>query len=109
MIIPKHNILNKLSIFQGLEEFKDDRYPNSIFYHKNDNIYFELDVEKHILYCSFTLVWNVFSEQSKYNYYETQRVMKDEVERYTNWGLVTPLSVTLHWGRGWKDIPIGGR
>jgi hypothetical protein len=90
MIIPKHNILNKLSLFQGLKEYKDERYPNSIFYHKNDVVYFEFDVEKHILYCSYTLVWNVFSEQSKYNYNETQRIIKDVVERYTNCGSITP-------------------
>jgi hypothetical protein len=90
MIIPRHNILNKLSLFQGLEEYKDERYPNSIYYLKYGEIYFELDVEKHILYCSYTLVWNVFSEQSKYNYGETQRVIKGMVERHTNWGSITP-------------------
>ena len=90
MIIPKQNILYKLSLFQGLEEYKDDRFPNSIFYLKNNNIYFELDVEKHILYCSYNLVWRVFSEQSKYNYGETQRVIKDVVERYTYCGSITP-------------------
>ena len=93
MIIPKHNILNKLYIFQGLEEYKDDRFPNSIFYHKNGKIYFELDVDNHILYCSYTLAWNVFSEQNKLDYYETQRVIKDMVERHTNWGSIT----TIHF------------
>ena len=96
MIIPKQNILYKLSLFQGLEEYKDDRYPNSIFYLKNNNIYFELDVENHILYCSYNLAWNVFSEQSKYNYDETLRVIKYVVEKYTNWGLITPCYRTVY-------------
>ena len=129
MIIPKHNILNKLSLFQGLVEYKDDSLPNSIFYHKNDVIYFEL--EKQILYCNYTLVWYVFSEQNKYNYDETQRVIKDVVERYTNWGSITPRSYLAtypksverytNWGSitplrdiqptrlRWKDILIGGQ
>ncbi len=107
MIIPKQNILYKLSIFQGLEEYKDDRYPNSIYYLKNGKIYFELDVDKHILYCNYTLVWRVFSEQNKLDYDETQRVIKDVVERYTNWGSITP-SRTLYLGLPrWKDILIG--
>ena len=106
MIIPKHNILNKLSIFQGLEEYKDNRYPNSIYYHKNGVIYFELDVENHILYCSYTLAWNVFSEKNKLDYYETQRVIKDKVERYTNWGSVTPRCCVPNGRSRWKDILI---
>ena len=109
MIIPKQNILNKLYIFQGLEEYNDNRYPNSIFYLKNGKIYFELDVENHILYCSYTLVWDVFSEQSKYNHVETQRVIKDMVERHTNWGSITPNSLLLIRVIRWKDILIGGQ
>ena len=93
MIIPKQNILYKLSLFQGLEEYKDDKFPNSIFYLKYGEIYFELDVDNNILYCSYTLVWNVFSEQNKYNYGETQRVIKNMVERHTNWGSITPKSI----------------
>ena len=106
MIIPKHNILNKLSIFQGLEEYKDERFPNSIFYLKNNNIYFEIYIETHLLYCSYNLVWNVFSEQSKYNYNETQRVIKDVVERYTNWGSVTPKLTYSVIVIRWEDIRI---
>ena len=109
MIIPKHNILNKLSLFQGLEEYKDERYPNSIFYLKNDVVYFELDVENHILWCDYTLVWYVFSEQRKFNYDETQRVIKDVVEKYTNWGSVTPGHYKRICIARWKDILIGGR
>jgi hypothetical protein len=109
MIIPKQNILYKLSLFQGLEEYNDNRYPNSIFYLKNNNIYFELDVDKHILYCSYNLVWRVFSEQSKYNYGETQRVIKDVVEKYTNWGTITPTNCGFSDCFRWKDIRIGGQ
>ena len=104
MIIPKQNILYKLSLFQGLEEYKDERFPDSIYYHKNGVIYFELDVEK--LWCNYTLVWNVFSEQRKYNYDETQRVIKDVVERYTNWGSVTPVFLHCNLTNRWKDILI---
>ena len=106
MIIPKQNILYKISIFQGLKEYNDNRYPNSIFYHKNGKIYFELDVDKHKLYCSYNLVWNVFSEQSNYNHDETQRIIKDMVERHTNWGAITPLNNFKFDDFWWKDIRI---
>ena len=104
MIIPKHNILNKLSIFQGLKEYKDDRYPNSIFYLKNGKIYFEL--EKDGLWCDYNLVWYVFSNQNDLNYNETQRVIKNVVERYTNWGSITPVFGGMKTERRWKDILI---
>ena len=91
MIIPKHDILYKISLFQGLEEYKDDRYPNSIFYFKYGKIYFELDVEKRILFCDFDLVWKVLSNKSKLDYDETQRIIMNMVERYTNLGSVTPI------------------
>jgi hypothetical protein len=103
MIIPRHDILYKLSIFQGLKEYKDDRFPDSIYYHKNGVIYFEL--EKDRLWCNYNLVWYVFSEQNKFDYYETQRVIKDVTEKYTNWGSVTPhfeYTIECLW---WKNKP----
>ena len=94
-IIPQHNILLKLNIFKNLIEYKDARYPDSIFYHKNDKIYFELDMKNNILWCDIDLVWNIFSNQNTLKYNETQRVIKDMVETYTNWVPVTPMNFPL--------------
>ena len=109
MIIPQHNILIKNNIFNNLIEYKDERYPNSIFYYKNDEIYFELDKKNNILWCDYNLVWCIFPNQKTLEYGETQRVIKDMVDRYTNWGSVTPYSVSNCGRCWWIDIPIGGQ
>ena len=104
MIIPKQNILYKISIFQGLKEYKDDRYPNSIFYLKNDVVYFEM--KKNTLWCNQDLVWSIFSNQLKLDYFKTQRIIKDAVGRCTNWGEVTPHRGADFHNSKWKDIKL---
>ena len=130
-IIPQHNILLKLNIFYDLIEYKDEQHPDSIFYYKNDKIYFELDKKNNTLWCNYVLVWNIFSNQKTLEYSETQRVIKDMVVKYTNWGSVTPISLlTISWNKvvkytnwgsvtpthtfnirynRWLNIPIGGQ
>ena len=106
-IIPQHNILITQNIFKDLIEYKDERFPNSIFYHKNGKIYFELDMKNNILWCDIDLVWFIFSNQNTLEYSETQRVIKDMVGIYTNWGSVTPLNYGCEGFLGWGNIPIG--
>ena len=90
LIIPKHNILNKISLFYNLNEYHDKRYPNSIFYHKNGKIYFELNTKNKNLWCDYELVWRVFSEEYTLEYTETQNIIKNWVEQHTNCESVTP-------------------
>ena len=97
MIIPKQNILIKKSLFHNLQEYKDNNYPDSIFYHKNGNIYFELDLKNNYLWCDYDMVWNVFSNNNELDYSETQCVIKNMVEQYTNWGSVTPCTTPPWW------------
>jgi len=46
------------SLLNGLEIEINDDYPNSVFYKKNGNIFFELyqDSEKKYFYCNYNLV-----------------------------------------------------
>ena len=96
-IIPVDNILIKNNIFNNLIEYKDEQDTYSIFYHKNDKIYFELDKKNNILWCNYKLVWCIFSNQNTLEYIETQSVIKDMVDRYTNWGSVTPTTFKQRW------------
>ena len=89
-IIPKHNILNKISLFYNLNEYHNPEYPDSIFYHKNGKIYFELNTKNKNLWCDYELVWRVFSEEYTLEYTETQNIIKNWVEQHTNCELVTP-------------------
>jgi len=94
-IIPTHNILVKNNIFNNLIEYKDTRYPDVIFYHKNNKIYFELNTKSNNLWCDYDKVWRIFSNEKTLEYSETQRVIKNEVGIHTNWGAVTPCLVSL--------------
>jgi len=89
-ITPTHNILVKQNIFNNLIEYKDTRYPDSIFYHKNNKLYFELEINYDRLWCDSELVWRFFSNENTLEYSETQRVIENMAGMYTNWGSVTP-------------------
>jgi len=89
---------NKLSPEQRFEEIinglviKIDKgkYPNSIFFFKNDKCLFEL--ENSTLWCSFSNVWSIFSEENNMNYDATQEFIKIQMEKHFKMKDVTPIS-----------------
>jgi quinol monooxygenase YgiN len=85
------------SLLNGLEIEINDDYPNSVFYKKNGNIFFELyqDSEKTHFYCDYNLIWSVFNNKYNLNHDETQAFIKDMVEQHLKLGVVTPKVLTL--------------
>jgi hypothetical protein len=87
------------SLLNGLEiEIRDDR-PDSVFYKKNNKVFFRLsqdliNKERTYFFCDFYLVWSVFHNKYNLNYYETQSFIKRMVEQHLKLGVVTPRSVT---------------
>jgi len=86
------------SLLNGLEIEINDKYPNEVFYKKNNKVFFRLsqdliNKEKTYFFCDFYLVWSVFHNKYNLNYYETQAFIKRMVEQHLKLGVVTPRSV----------------
>jgi predicted AAA+ superfamily ATPase len=81
------------SLLNGLETAINDNEPDSVYYIKNGLVFFKLyQGSKKILYCDHYVVWSIFEEKYKLNYYEIQEFIKDMVEQHLKLGKVTPLS-----------------
>ena len=81
-----------LETIDGIEPFKSDKYPQSIFLKKNGVVLLEQDYENGWLRVNYELIWSVFEDKYGYNYNDTQSFIKDAVERHTNLESLTPVS-----------------
>jgi predicted nuclease with TOPRIM domain len=81
------------SLLNGLEIGIDDNHPDSLHYKKNGEIFFVLyqSLEKTYFYCNHKLVWSIFKEKYKLNYYEIQAFIRGMVEQYLKLSNVTPV------------------
>jgi len=86
------------SLLNGLEIEINDDYPKSVFYIKNNKVFFRLsqdliNKERTYFFCDFYLVWSVFEKKYKLNYNEIQAFIKKMIEQYLKLSKVTPLRI----------------
>jgi hypothetical protein len=83
------------SLLNCLEIAINDNKPKSVFYIKNNEIFFELyqGSEKTCFFCDYNLVWSIFEKKYKLNYYEIQVFIKRMIEQYLKLSKVTPLRI----------------
>jgi hypothetical protein len=97
----KETFIDKLTI----KTYK--KYPNSIFYMIDHEVYFEL--EKPYLFCRWEGFWSIFSMNFKMEREETQAFIKEAVEKDLKMEGVTPLKhFRPHWVSVEKDLKMEG-
>ena len=80
------------SLLNGLKIEIHDYKPDSVFYKKDGRYFFELyqDSEERYFYCYYNLVWYIFENKYKLNYFEIQEFIKSMVEQHLKLGVITP-------------------
>jgi hypothetical protein len=68
-----------------------DKYPDAIFWFKQDRCYFEYDVETGHLWCERNLVWRVFEKELGWGYPQIVSFIKNKVNEHFKNKDVTPL------------------
>lgn len=82
---------------QGLEiKINLKEYPDSIFFFKGDDYYFEYDWKNKRFWVSYDRVWKVFQEEYNMKYYEIQSLIKTQMEQDFKLEGITPSTVILH-------------
>jgi hypothetical protein len=92
---PEDRVWNK--ICRGLVMKTDqERYPDLIFWFKQDRCYFQYDIETGFLWCEHDLVWGVFERELNWGYPQIESFIKNKVEEHFKNKDVTPVA---------QDIP----
>ena len=66
------------------------KYPDSVFYFKNDEFFFEHDLKSGYFYCSYSKVWSFFETKFGLNYDQISDLIKSTVEGHFKLGSITP-------------------
>lgn len=82
---------NELAVKIDIEKF-----PNSVFYFKGDNLLLELEKSSDIIYlwCSYIKIWNPISNKFSLEFPEIQQLIKETVEEHFKMRGVTPKFLT---------------
>jgi hypothetical protein len=71
-------------------KYDEIKYPNSIFYFKDDICIFKYDKNNGYFYCDYYRYWSKFYEKFGFNYNQISDLTKDMVEKHFNLKGVTP-------------------
>ncbi len=82
-------------LIQGLRIETKKGYPDSDFYCKSNDVYFEHNKKRKILWCNYYKVWAVFKKEFDMKYDEIQAFIKVRVARHLKMKDVTPYQ---DWG-----------
>lgn len=78
-------------ILQGLEiKINLRKYPDSIFFFKEDDFYFEYDFKNKNFWVSYDKVWRVFENEYSMKFSEIQSFIKTQVEQGFKLEGITP-------------------
>ena len=83
--------LNKL--YGDLEEYRTDKYPNSIFFFKGKKVYMGQELENGRLYVDYGTIWSDLRDTFSLEYNDIQSIIKKWVEETYNLRGVTPLEL----------------
>ena len=96
------------SILDGLTVYLNDRYPDSVFYKKENEILFELckskNDDKIYFFVNYEKVWSVFYAKYKMKYDDIQLFIKEQVEKHLKLEGVTPLVFHYPTPLWWRNI-----
>ncbi len=85
-------------LFQNLAiKIDEDRYPNTIFWFRGDNVIFDYDKKSGYFYCNYMLVWSVFESEFGLNYDQISKLIKGRVEEHFKLKDATPLMARTNW------------
>ena len=80
-----------LSMLDGLTvRIAKDKYPDSIFYFRGDECWFEQDFENGYFWCQYDKVWLVFETDHGLNYNEIRDFVKTMLEKHFKCSVLTP-------------------
>ena len=81
-----------MNIFEGVYIKLDlKRYPNSVFFFKEDEFWMEHAWKKSYLWCRYEGFWRVLGMENRWNYREVQAFIKSQVEEHFKLKGITPL------------------
>jgi hypothetical protein len=66
-------------LFDGLEEYENDKYPGDIFFRKNDITYMQQDSKNERLWCSYNHIWSFFESEFGYKDNEISNLIQGVV------------------------------
>ena len=74
-------------------EIKIDKvkYPNSIFFFKNDEVWMEQDLKKDRFWCDYNKIWTIFKNKFGFNDNEISLLIKGQVEKRFKMRVSAPL------------------
>jgi len=80
-----------IDILYDLKGYISDKYPDSIFYKKNNEILFKYDSKTGYFYCDYDDIWLIFQSKYHINYKQISELIKDKVEEHLKLKNVTPM------------------
>jgi hypothetical protein len=93
----EHIIIKYLNKMYGdLEEYKTDKYPNSIYFVKGKKVYMEQDLKNRRLYVDYGIIWSDLGDTFSLKYNEIQSIITKWVEETYNLRGFTPYRLKLH-------------
>ena len=103
------NITDEKSLFfinniNGCELKSISKYPNCIFFIKNDKVLFCQDLKYEEFVCYYEKIWKVFETKYGCNYAETQEVIKGILETHLKLMGYTPINFEWCAKFFWKQI-----
>ena len=78
------------SILDGITLKKDSRYPQSLFYYKDNRILMEQDWKNSYLWINYEKIWSFFESKFHLKYNEIQLFIQRYMEEYLNLKGFTP-------------------
>ncbi len=77
-------------LIQELEFVTNKSYPDSEFYFKGKDVYFEHDKKTKYLWCDYDKIWSVFEKEYGMKYEEIQVFIKEQVTEHLKLKDITP-------------------
>ena len=95
------------SIFFNLKEYYSAKYPNSVFYKKDNEILFEYDKKNGKFWCHYYKIWSVLESNYGLNKQEIKELIKDMAWKTLKLKEVTPSYIfNIFIFRAWKTLKL---
>ena len=93
-----------LDVIKGIKIKKQTKFPDSVFWEKNGEIFFEQDLEIMYLRVNYDTIWKIFDKGFSMEYIDIQQFIKGMVEEHLNWKGFTPAMFVSSNRERWKNI-----
>ena len=82
-------------MWDGCTIYHDPEYPDSVFYMKNGEWWFELDTKNNILWCVYEYLWGILKTDGKWDIITFKSFIKKQFGKIFKMMGVTPPSIRL--------------